>query len=693
MTGTAFDTKTLFELLPAVLRLRDHEDGEALMAELGVIGDDPADFGALKGLVSVLGEIFGALEEDLAQFRDDHHIETCAEWAVPYIGDLIRADIVSDIPGAGLAPARAQVADTIALRRRKGTIAVVEHLAWAVTGRRANAWEAYQRMLATQHLADIRLDRGQTLTLRSAHALERLGGSFDPFAHTLEVRRVGSARGRYNLPNIPVFLWEITAEPHEWATPAREGGRRFRFSPLGADLPLHHNPSPKPHIGERTSRDHAPAPVTRRDLLSEDGAPPVGPEDDERRYYGVDASFAVRVDGTLVPAALVQCCDLSDHAGAWAHGPDPKRLRIDPQLGRFILPDNLDPDGLVEVLYHYGAAAPIGGGAYERAGSAGPEPSDAHALLTAETLDDGLTAIGGNGFIRIDSNHTLDGPAAISPDQSARITLAAANGLFPQVRLAADLDLNGAGDGEIVISGLRFWGGALRIGAGLKTVILRDCTLTPGLSLEADGAPQSPGSPSLIITGDGVELILERCILGPIQADGAKTVRIEATECVIDAGDPGVWAISDAPNAFDGVLSLESCTVRGRVAAEAFGEISNTLFLAEPVGGVSVKAVRKQVGCVRFSYLPEEADAPRPYRCVDATAHPGLIFHSRRYGDPRYLLPDGRRTPLALMAGAEDESEIGVYRRLGRVQAARNLRLRLEEYVRFGMEAGVFIAG
>ena len=68
----SFDADRLYELLPAVHRIRDAEEGEPLRA-----------------LLSVIAEQVGVLEADLDQLYDDQFIETCAEWVTAYIGDLI----------------------------------------------------------------------------------------------------------------------------------------------------------------------------------------------------------------------------------------------------------------------------------------------------------------------------------------------------------------------------------------------------------------------------------------------------------------------------------------------------------------------------------------------------------------------------------------------------------------------------
>ena len=46
-----------------------------------------------------------------------------------------------------------------------------------------------------------------TLDIRSAIALERLGGPFEEYTRSAEVRRIATGRGLHNLPNVGLFLW------------------------------------------------------------------------------------------------------------------------------------------------------------------------------------------------------------------------------------------------------------------------------------------------------------------------------------------------------------------------------------------------------------------------------------------------------------------------------------------------------
>src|SRR5690242_6345489 len=120
----SFTIERLYQLLPAIYRIRDVEQGDG---EQG---------GPLKALLSVVAGEIAVLEDNLAQLYDDQFIETCAEWVVPYLGDLLGARGLQAI-APGMFSQRAFVANTLAYRRRKGTAVMLEQLARDITG-----WDA-----------------------------------------------------------------------------------------------------------------------------------------------------------------------------------------------------------------------------------------------------------------------------------------------------------------------------------------------------------------------------------------------------------------------------------------------------------------------------------------------------------------------------------------------------------------------
>src|SRR3712207_666007 len=152
----SFDAERLYGLLPAVYRIRDAERGEPLRALLSVIA----------GQVAVI-------EEDLEQLYDDQFIETCSEWAVPYIGDLVGVSGLfarDDSPWSN----RAQVANALRYRRRKGTATVLEQLARDVTNWPARAVEFFELLSTTQYVNHPRSHNLAGPDLRRREPLERI---------------------------------------------------------------------------------------------------------------------------------------------------------------------------------------------------------------------------------------------------------------------------------------------------------------------------------------------------------------------------------------------------------------------------------------------------------------------------------------------------------------------------------------
>jgi len=232
----------LFQLLPAVYRIRDAQlaqsqtlltaaeiadlnslqaltpplsaDQQAQLAELTA----KAARGPLESLLLLVQEQIAAVAYDLEQLYDDQFIETCAQWVIPYIGDLIGYQSVN-----GIAPTvdnpRSEVAETISLRRRKGTILVMEQLARDVTGWGAHAVEFFRVLADTQYMNHIRLGNHYAPDLRRWQPGLFMNSGFDTTAHKVDVRSLSNGLGPYNVPNIGIFLWSLTAYSVTQSTP------------------------------------------------------------------------------------------------------------------------------------------------------------------------------------------------------------------------------------------------------------------------------------------------------------------------------------------------------------------------------------------------------------------------------------------------------------------------------------------
>ena len=684
----SYDLEQLYDLLPAVYRVRD--------AELKEGASEDERLRPLGAFLSVLVEQAQALEESIEQLYDDQFIETCADWVVPYIGDLIGVRGLHTIPNSRLTE-RAQVANTLAYRRRKGTVAVLEQLARDVTEWDAVAAEYFKRLITTQHIRHVRPQNSAWVDVRPREPLERLGTALDSLNHTLDVRRIASGRGKHNIPNVGIFLWRIGEHSATGWPALRIDEDRYTFSPLGQPLRLFNQPEPEDDVAHPTARANVPQPLTRRELAEE-----------RARYYGRDAhgdarSILVTVDDTEIAAGDVDICDLSDVGATWAHVPR-ARYAIDPVLGRLVVPHPA-PGGSppkVQVSFFYGFPADLGGGEYDRAATLDDELRPVCVVPRDEpTLQDGLDAIPGAGVVEIEDSGRYElglTQPAIHVAPSRRVELRAADAQRPFVRLSADTTVSGGVESELVLNGLLVAGAALVIDGGIRRVTIRHCTLVPGLDLDADGSPVSAGLPSLIVNTNDVQVRIESSIVGAIRAVRGSTVEIERSIVDANATDNVAYAALDG-TAAGGPVRIAHSTVVGRVHAEAIPLVSDSILFADPVtaGGwrSPVRAERRQEGCIRFSYIHSDSEVPRRFACRPAAGDdPRSVrpqFTSLRYGHHAYCQLS-RRTSAKVRQGADDESEMGVYHDLYQPQREANLRLRLDEYLRFGLEAGIFYA-
>lgn len=366
----------LYELLPVIHRVRDAERGYPLRA-----------------LLRVIGEQVDVLEDDIARLYDNWFIETCEDWVVPYLGDLIgyrpvheagEPQSVETNGGATgeqtrnkiLIPRR-DVATTLGSRRRKGTLSLVEPLANNVAGWPARAVEFYALLDWTQHLNHLRHGRGRTVALRNSDALDLIDGPFERLAHTVDVRRIASHRspGRYNIPTAGMFIWRL--KPYSVThAPAycleSIGPQCFTFSVLGNNTQLYTKPELEEEPTHIADEINLPAPIRRRALEERMSVRPLTTRA-SALYYGEGKSIAIYapdwpVKGPAneapqpIPQEFVIPADLSD----WRYRAQRRQVALDPVLGRIVFPAGQLPKRGVWVTYHYAFSAGMGGGEYDR---------------------------------------------------------------------------------------------------------------------------------------------------------------------------------------------------------------------------------------------------------------------------------------------------------------------------------------
>jgi hypothetical protein len=375
----------LYDLLPAVYRIRDYEQGQPLRA-----------------LLQVIAEQIQVVEDDIWQLYDNWFIETCQDWVVPYIADLVGFRLPEGLAEPSGDPQRDEilrqavfrrrdVGDLLRARRRKGSLALLEELSQDVAGWPARAVEFYHLLGWTQALNFRRLRRGRTVDLRDGDALDLLGGPFEKTAHGVDVRRINSAQtpGRYNIPNVGLFVWRLKPYPVTRTAAyclEEEGPQCYTFSVLGNDTPLFNRPRPEPDTDHIADESNVPVPIRRRVFEVRTVADAQVQGRASEQYYGLDVDFSAQSvmiwvrggwpaaaqatggrahrTGELVPIGRenVIPADLSD----WTYRPPLDCIAVDPRRGRIIFPSSRLPKQDVVVSYYYGFSGDIGGGEYDR---------------------------------------------------------------------------------------------------------------------------------------------------------------------------------------------------------------------------------------------------------------------------------------------------------------------------------------
>lgn len=685
----------LYGLLPALYRIRDEQQGRPLHA-----------------LISLIALQFEALEENIEQLYDDQFIETCAEWVAPYIGDLIGYRPLYGVAAAVASP-RAEVANTIRYRRRKGTAAMLEQLARDVTDWPARAVEFFEQLATTQYMNHIRHQAPATADLRSTVKMLRQGGPFNAVAHTAEMRRPETGSGRYNIPNIGIFLWRLQTlrlsnvplTPHA----SDVTGRKFRFNPLGADQRLFRLAQTETAISHIAEPANVPDPIDRRLMARAVAAATANPTLFED--YGPSASMVLlrpNVNPALPPNAIgtseICICDLRDVMGGWAHESvlAANKIAIDPELGRVLLGTNVT--GPILATYHSGFSRQIGGGEYARS-LIGDELATQHRATSGEALQPHLDAIATGGRLVIaDSLPYVETPVfkvngvTAAGAAGLEVVVTAGNGARPLIMASGTATLAIGARGRLVLDGLVIGGGALQLAAAAddepRELVLRHCTLVPGTSLNPDGSATSPGAPSLMVMHPFASVRLEQCIVGALRINGE--AKIDLIDCIVDAGSPESVAydnaITDGPGA---EMTIADSTVIGKVRLRLMRLASNTIFLGQLAQADAwhspLWVERKQEGCVRFCFVPKGALVPRRFRCTSHEEASSALpdFTSLRYGDSGYCQLRSSNV-AAIREGADDGGEIGVMHPLHQPQRESDLRIRLDEYLRFGLRAGIF---
>ncbi len=384
-----------------------------------------------------------------------------------------------------------------------------------------------------------------------------------------------------------------------------------------------------------------------------------------------------------------------------------KTLVIDPERGRFWLPDPLAGNVWIPI-YHYGFSGSTGAGTHDRRDGIATEnvtpiPNGGDGNPGPVTMNVPPAPLA--GVFQFDDSKTYLPDGDITGIEE--LTLQAANFQRPYVKRKVAAGTEWVFEAapkiqaearSLTLEGL--WVGIEEAGAApvpapcppvptalvlqgnFDHVLIRHCTLDPGGEKARIDFGQCQAIPyvRLLVRGNVEELEIELSIVGAIVEDGTSGAiqRLVVRDSIVQGIDPAAPAIETTL----GQVDLRRVTVFGDVRV-------NRLFASEALVQGVVRVTDNQRGCFRFSAANEDPATRLPQQFQShlfAPALPNHFFVSRRFGDPGYAQLS-ETAPQAIVRGAENRSEIGAFSALIQSVKRDDLEAKVSEFMPFGLIA------
>ena len=720
--------------LPLVYRQRDAEAAE----RLGL----PEGQGPLYALLEAIAGQVGLVEAEIAQTYDNWFVETCEDWLLPHMAELLAIDNVPDFADLRLSPRR-YIANMLSYRAGKGTPRVLGEVVRDATGWFTEVVEYFLHVSRTAHVNRFVEHEILGVDLHDLAALENLDSPFDPSYRLPNVRRISSRHqvGRHNLPNVGVRAWPIRDFPWQTVPPARfavsaqaqqipnEPTRsRWTVHPFGLDVPLFNEPLA--HSAHRRLPEVPSRLLLHQELERLRASIAAGEPRPALEFFGDEQTLiSIYLDGGVVPVPPEEI-EIVDFTQGWPAPaatkiyPDaqqadvdlPITLALDPHLGRMSYAAGAEPDD-VRCEYCYGFSSESLGGAYDRRNSvSAPETVDwlvgvsQIAGVAGTDFDNLPDAIddwnaqppGTSGVLCIMDNVTYSENAPLQieiPRESTLLIIAAhepqlvdGSAVFSSSSLHSNLDLDirvtgaaqGNGDfGSLALNGLNVHGSVRAMAGQLGTLGIAHCKVHDGVRISAAGANNNAGLEMTVARSHVMSFELP----GPIEA-------LSASDSLL--GDPQDFAVT-AIEAEGTACTLNNCTVFGAVELR---EISadNCIFLG------LINCLRTQNGCIRYSYVTPGSHTPRRYECQPDNAiraNPDIeravveqqlrpVFESLDPGEPAFARLR-TTTHRGILEGGEHGVEMGFFAGLLNPQKTRFAQQNIADFTRAGMDASLII--
>lgn len=274
----------LYQLLPQIYRSQD-------------------TLGELKTFTALFGHELARLRANIDQLQRDFYIDTCQEWVIPYIGDLVGTTVLFNQGARN----RTDVKNTIRWRREKGTLGGLEDIAAQITEWGALAAEMFQELIWSQNLNHLRPRALWTVNLSDPVAVAKVETPMDESCRTVDIRPINGPVGAYQVSNVGFWLWMMPSNPLAGIDPQKEDNQRYYFSPLKRNQILYAG-------GDRPDCSMAGAEGADICLPHANHLPIRGRDfsDHKAQYWGTDAGFGIYEDGILMcePAPAVTSASL-----------------------------------------------------------------------------------------------------------------------------------------------------------------------------------------------------------------------------------------------------------------------------------------------------------------------------------------------------------------------------------------------
>ncbi len=539
----------LWRIVPAIYRALD---------------GDPTMPGPLQEMVNRIGAQAAVLRRSIDRMWEDQSIESCDDWIIPYIGDLLATRLVACLDARAK---RLDVAKTIYYRRRKGTVGLLEELTSDIAARDARVVEFFRHMGRTRHnfdppiglvpvpsiksklsiappIAPPPLEVAEGLSgmythtpmggfadLRHHYGATKTNTAFDEYFHTADFRLGRQSCGWHSIPKLGVFVWWLQTFGVPPTTPVayKSCSNQYTFDPTGREIPLFAatRRSGKAFGENWTAPEEWQLPVLVDQLLLDLRAGDLYPN-------GLSV-----LEGSTPPYVLM------------ALGAD---VTVNADHGRFRL-HRAPSDGEVHVQYHYGFMSDIGAGTYDQRYGGG-EPAEPPAPVQTiagggTSLATAVAALPATGSVVISDSLTYGLPGILDCGGAGVTSVAVLgkNKERPVIRAVAatrpEWIIVGAPDSTLALEGIHLVGADVVLKGEFSTVTIRCATLDPGTSGEKRKPPtlydlaadhQKLWPTRLFVEARIKTLVVERAITGPIRTrNGGAIERLSVSDSIIQA--------------------------------------------------------------------------------------------------------------------------------------------------------------